>query len=86
MPASLNNINLLSYNRSTHVFQEILSLILLKVMLAFMGIRCTMIRTEIGFTLAFESKKSQLLIAGGVGTPKGLLDLTHFCNEYHVVV
>jgi hypothetical protein len=47
-------------------------------MLAVMGLGCTMIRAEIGFTLAFEPEKSQLLLTGWMATPKGLLlDLTH---------
>ena len=50
-------------------------------MLAVMGLGCTMICTEVSFTLTLESEKSQLLLTGRMATPKGLLlDLTHFCT------
>lgn len=73
----LDDFNLLPYNRTTHIFQKALLMILLKVKGTLMNLWSPMIGTKVLLALTLKPEKTELLLTTFVSTPRGLR-ITHF--------
>ena len=73
----LDDLDLLPYNRTTHIFQKALLMILLKVKGTLMNLWSPMIGTKVLLALTLKPEKTELFLTTFMSTPRGLR-ITHF--------